>query len=120
MALEHSRSPNLVITTVDMPGIEVAQLNWLAAQLRLNLTAKGILISRVEGDESSLEPFPCILRREALAIVSREFQAGQRSVRQLADGKEIVTVAAPPGWPDHLWINLNTPKDLAQFVARSS
>jgi molybdopterin-guanine dinucleotide biosynthesis protein A len=113
-ALSTASSNTVIIVTVDMPAIKTVHLAWLAERLRKNPARLGVMCRRASGEES-IEPFPCALRRGALARVECCLAESRRAARALCDGRLISSVRTPTGWPDEVWLNLNYPHELKAF-----
>lgn len=113
-ALQACATERLAVTTVDMPGLTRPQFEWLAGQLGQSL---GVMCDRLDGSERQVEPFPLVLRQSAIETVERRLATRRRSVHGLADEPGIMVRLAPADWPRRVWVNLNTPSDLAAFSA---
>lgn len=117
-ALEAAVTPLVLVTTVDMPGIEPAQLEWLIQQLDEREEAAGVMCCRPgdAGEEDVIiEPFPCAFRTSAAGDLRHRLEAGQRSIHGLAAAGIADLVPAPARWLPRLWVNLNRPEDLRRF-----
>lgn len=112
-ASESSDAPLLVFATVDMPGIRGEHLAWAAAQLEQSAGRLGVMCRRGDGQ---IEPFPLALRREARPLISERLERGSRSVHRLLDDPRFAALSVPGEWEPEVWINLNEPGDLEQFV----
>ena len=108
-ALEAVETETAVVATCDMPRVGPRQLEWLATALAHRPAAPALLLSRA----GNLEPFPLALRRSALPSLSALFASGERAVHSLQDLERAVVLPAPHDWSNDVWINLNTPADLA-------
>jgi molybdopterin-guanine dinucleotide biosynthesis protein A len=115
-ALKACRTPLLAVTTVDMPGMGRAQFEWLANQL--GDEDRGVMCDRPAGDRRQLEPFPLLLRPTAIDVVRERLAQRRRSVHALATEAGFGVRPAPAAWADTVWVNLNTPADVARFDPR--
>ena len=111
-ALQHSSTDIVVVTTVDMPNVTRPVLQWLVDRL-LASPLRAVMSRRKPGD--AVEPFPSAWHRSTTPLVEQRLSVGRRSVHGLV-GESIAAVASPPGWPDRIWLNLNTPADFAAFL----
>jgi molybdopterin-guanine dinucleotide biosynthesis protein A len=114
-ALENLQTPMLLVATVDMPGIQAAQVLWLRDEMRMSADRLGLMLRR-SADATTIEPFPSIFRADAREIISQRIQAGELSVQKLIEEKGFETVAAPASWDSRTWANLNVPADLKNFT----
>ncbi|HZK80573.1 MAG TPA: molybdenum cofactor guanylyltransferase [Humisphaera sp.] len=114
-ALEHLQTPLLIVLTIDMPGVRLPHGMWLLHKLRNDPTAMGMMLRRNVQDHSQIEPFPCVLRLDARAIVARRLMEGKRSVHGLLDEPGFLAIDSPGDWPADVWTNLNVPQDLRDF-----
>lgn len=109
-ALENLQTPLLLVATVDMPGIQRVQFDWLIANLASDKI--GLLLKR--GDQ--VEPFPCILRSDAITPIAAQLKSGIASVMKLERFDQFDCFAAPRSWDESVWINLNYPSDLHEWT----
>jgi molybdopterin-guanine dinucleotide biosynthesis protein A len=107
-ALEHTSTELTIAIPVDMPNLDREKLQWLAGQLRPEML--GIMCRNGNGD---IEPFPCVLRRNAVATVVKRLASGRRSLHGLCEEPWIEAITVD--WPPEIWANLNEPKDLGPF-----
>lgn len=114
-ALEHLETPQLVVATVDMPGLQAAQFHWLIDAMGRSSDCLGLML-RSSAEKPTIEPFPSAFRVGARDIISRRIQAGNLSVQKLTEEKGFETVAAPASWDSRTWTNLNVPADLTRFT----
>jgi molybdopterin-guanine dinucleotide biosynthesis protein A len=114
-ALEAAETRLVVVTSVDMPGVGRAQLDWLVARMQGQPAALGVMCHRAADSRPLIEPFPSVYRVEAAPVVLRRLDEGRRALHTLTDLPEFVMVAAPKEWPDSVWTNVNTPDDLSQL-----
>jgi molybdopterin-guanine dinucleotide biosynthesis protein A len=91
-------------------------VEWLVDQLGEDV---GVMMSRVVEGERRVEPFPCVLRKGACAMVARRLGEGRRSVHSLGEEEGVKIVEAPAGWGEGVWVNLNFPGDLERFEGGS-
>ena len=113
-ALEGAKTSVVAVVTVDMPGLEREQIDWLAERLG---EGKMAMISRIIDGVQRVEPFPCVLRSSARGMIAQRIEAGRRSVHSLAEEPGVSVFAAPQIWPQRVWTNLNHPEDLRSFEA---
>jgi molybdopterin-guanine dinucleotide biosynthesis protein A len=114
-AMEHARTSVLVVTTVDMPGVEQSHLQWLVDGLPND--ALGVMTSKVIAERTRVEPFPMAVRSSASANIRQWLADGERSVRMLPRlDPRFLVVPAPDEWPAAMWINLNVPADYDAFT----
>src|SRR6185437_4632525 len=66
-ALQHLRTPLLLVATVDMPAIAVSQLHWLLDEMRKSPNQLGLMLRR-SVETTAIEPFPSALRAGAREI----------------------------------------------------
>lgn len=116
-ALEDSQTPVVVVATVDMPGIQFTQLEWIAQKLLDDPGAAGVLLARGRGPSRAIEPFPSAYRKSAAPIIAGQLTNGRRAVHGLLKLDTFRTLDAPHDWPQQTWTNLNTPTDRDAFLA---
>lgn len=114
-ALENLKTPILLVATVDMPGIQTAQLLCLIDEMRKASDRLGLMLRR-SADATAIEPFPSIFRADGCETISRRIQSGKLSVKKLIEEKGFQTVPAPASWNSSIWTNLNVPADLTRFT----
>ena len=107
-ALENARTPIVVVTAVDMPGVTGQQLAWVADALGDRAGALG-LMPRQAGQ---VQPFPSAYRVEAAGTVSQLLGMNRRSLYRLTEDPAFVAVDAPAEWGADVWTNLNSPADV--------
>ena len=113
-ALESAGTSTVAVTTVDMPNVRGADLQWLAARLH-DVNAMGLMLRR----GAEIEPFPAAFSTAAAGDIRAQLGANRSSVRAIAAHEGFATVRAPPDWDEReVWTNLNRPEDLAAFVKR--
>jgi|SRR5687768_9787268 len=110
-ALEAVSTDLLVVTTCDMPGVGTEQFAWLIDLLSERDELLGLMARRGE----TVEPFPLALRAAAIEVVRERFDAGQRSTYRHGELPRFAVEPAPAQWGERVWVNLNTPDDLARF-----
>lgn len=113
-ALENSLGDILVVT-VDMPGVRSSMLRALVASMKDRPELSGLMYRVMRDDMDHVEPFPSIFRRSAQQIVVQALAENRRSVRGLLSDSRFATTDAPVEWPTSVWTNLNTPQDFAAF-----
>jgi molybdopterin-guanine dinucleotide biosynthesis protein A len=111
-ALENATTDRVVVTTIDMPGLRGSRLRWIVEQSRASVT-----MTR-HGDQ--IEPFPSVYHTSAAAMIRAELDAGRLSVQALSRQAAAHVLEAPQDWDDSVWMNLNRPQDLADFLTRLS
>ena len=88
-----------------------------SSELRaLHASLLGVMTTRSADTRELVEPFPSVYRRQAIDIIRRRLDRGQRSVHSLLEEDGFYAVPAPKEWPDSTWTNLNSPADLAGFL----
>jgi len=115
-ALEQLDTPLLLVATVDMPGMGNENLTWLVSQIT-SKTAMGIMCSRRTGNETSVEPFPVLLRKEGLVGVRERLETGRLSVHGLLSDPGFITVTSPTDWNERVWTNLNNLRDFKDYLS---
>ena len=112
-ALENAMTDRVLVTTIDMPGLDGSHLRWMVEQSRASVT-----MTR-HGDQ--IEPFPSMYHTPAAAAMIRaELDAGRLSVQALSRQAAAQVLDAPQVWDDSVWMNLNRPQDLTDFLTRLS
>ena len=115
-ALEACRTPLLLVTTVDMPCIAPAHLDFLIESMLHRPDRIGLMLRRQVNDETAIEPFPSIYRVEARRAASALLAADGRSLRALCEQPGFADIPAPADWPERTWTNLNYPEDYERFL----
>lgn len=118
-ALEHCRTPLLLVTTVDMPAVRTEHLLWLAAALASRPELSGLALERPDPGNPAvphIEPFPCAFAARAMEAVAAHLAEGRRSVHSLFARGGFATLPAPDTWEPAVWTNLNHPSDLQSFL----
>jgi len=110
-ALENAKTPVVLVTTVDMPGIGQEQLEWLVARLH-SKKALGVMCRRGDG----IEPFPMACWTDAISLVRPRLEPGRLSVHRLAEDPGFAVLDAPGSWHDSVWTNLNHREELDRFI----
>jgi molybdopterin-guanine dinucleotide biosynthesis protein A len=109
--LEQTTNDDAVVaTTCDMPLVTREMVDHLIAALDGETQ---LVMTQVE---SRIEPFPIALRPAIRQALQSQFDAGQRSIRKLAQLPQTKLVRAPPAWPKSVWTNLNSPEDYRRFL----
>jgi molybdopterin-guanine dinucleotide biosynthesis protein A len=119
-ALENLKTPLVVIATVDMPGIEKSQLDWLIGALNARDDLQLLMPSRLVNGKVQAEPFPSVWRAGAIDAVRSQIEKGDPSVKMLGKSKVGSLILAPHSWAGSVWTNLNTPEELESFLAARS
>jgi molybdopterin-guanine dinucleotide biosynthesis protein A len=113
-ALEHAKTPTVVVTAVDMPDVHAMHFAWLIEQFSARPELLGLMLSR----DGRVEPFPSIFRLAAAQTIRPRLSAKAQSVHGLSELLGFALVPAPAEWGDSVWTNLNRPADLEAFLAR--
>lgn len=116
-ALEATETRYVLVTPVDMPLVTADHLNWLADELRHRPGVHALLLSRGDDPDRAVEPFPSAYDVAVLPTVFGLLAGGARAVRSLVREGSVATVPAPAAWDDNFWLNINTPSDLAGYLA---
>lgn len=117
-ALEAAATRYVVVTPVDMPLVRGDHLRWLADELRHRPGMTAALLSRTNEDGvSEVEPLPSAFDVAAAGAVRGLLDAGRGAVHGLGAESTTAVVPAPAEWGNEVWLNLNTPEDLADFLA---
>ena len=111
-AMEYTTSERTIAIPVDMPNLDREKLLWLADQLRPDMS--GIMCRNGKGE---IEPFPCVLRRNATTVIAERLKSGRRSLHRLCEETGFEAIQVP--WPADSWVNLNEPTDLEAFQKRN-
>jgi molybdopterin-guanine dinucleotide biosynthesis protein A len=90
-ALENATTSIVAVTTVDMPNVRGAHLQWLAAQLHDAPNTTALMLRR----EAEVEPFPAAYRASAAGAICAQLDANRLSVRALTGQAGFDTVPAP-------------------------
>lgn len=124
-ALENAATDELLVTTVDMPGVGAEELRWLAATFRARRTdgmaPAGMMTERAAGTASQgaarqVEPFPAVFHRSAGEVIGLRLRHGRLSVHGLATEPGFLVVPSPAAWGGRCWVNLNRPEDLERYL----
>jgi molybdopterin-guanine dinucleotide biosynthesis protein A len=115
-ALETVTTDLTLVTTVDMPGIDREQLDWLLAQMNARPGIAGLMTQRPIEGRQQIEPFPAIFRSAAAPLVRNHLEKGRRSVHRLTTEPAILAIEAQAEWDDRVWTNLNFPGDVDTFL----
>jgi molybdenum cofactor guanylyltransferase len=107
-ALEAATGELVVMTTCDMPTVRREQLDWIVHQFENDAQALALFLRH----DDKIEPFPCILRKSADALVRARLDSNDHSMQALAKLPRCSIRSAPPDWPSDTWTNLNHPRDL--------
>jgi molybdopterin-guanine dinucleotide biosynthesis protein A len=110
-ALRECATEWMVCVPVDMPGLEGLHLRWLVERGVERQCSCAMLRPKHRG----VEPFPLLLRREAIAGIESLWAGGGRAVRDLGGVAGAVVLDAPEQWGQSVWVNLNTPEDVEAF-----
>jgi molybdopterin-guanine dinucleotide biosynthesis protein A len=114
--LEHAKTELLLIATVDMPGIRDEHLRWITSQIRASNQIGAMCQRTMAGDGAIIEPFPLLLRRQAMERVWTRIASNRLSVVGLTEESGFRAVEAPTEWPTRVWENLNRIEDLQRFL----
>lgn len=104
-------SGDVLVATVDMPGLGPGQLRWVHDRLAERPAVAGVMLRR----DGRVEPFPAAYRGGAIDVVRSRLGAGQLSVHGLVGEPGFAVVDAPSDWPAETWVNLNRPEDVEAF-----
>ncbi len=115
-AVEGSGAAATVVMPVDMPWLAREHLTFLVNELASNRAFDGMLLARSFGGTSRIEPFPCIFRAQAAALIRRQLADGRFAIRELAGDSSVGVIDAPNAWPVEVWNNVNTPGDLPDWI----
>jgi molybdopterin-guanine dinucleotide biosynthesis protein A len=118
-ALEHLQTPLLLVVTVDMPGVRLVHCKKLLDGFRCQPLAPGAMMQRKVNGNPQVEPFPFVLRSSARDRISQRLAAQRRSVHALLEEPGFLAVDSPPDWSQEVWMNLNSPEDVASFRRKS-
>jgi molybdopterin-guanine dinucleotide biosynthesis protein A len=119
-ALQHVRTPRLVVAAVDMPFVDRSQLAWLAESLSTRAGCLGLMCRTAANAEVIIEPFPAAFLATAVDAVAARLASGRRSIHGLCDDERFATVPVPTDWRPETWTNLNDPAALSAFEASRS
>jgi len=111
-ALENATTQRVLVTTIDMPGLNAGHLRWVVERSR----ALGTMLRR----DDRVEPFPSVFQSGAGSIIDDQIRAGELSVQALSRQAAVEVLPAPSDWDDDTWTNLNRPQDLVDFLMRLS
>jgi molybdopterin-guanine dinucleotide biosynthesis protein A len=114
-ALENISTPTAAMITVDMPGVETPAIAWMAEELARSPNCLGVMCRVTTDGAQRIEPFPSIFRAAAAPTIAMRLESGRRSVHELCSDQNFAALDAPQNWPTEMWMNLNTPADLATF-----
>lgn len=115
-ALEKATTATVAIVAVDMPRVDRAMIEWLVAQLADRPAALGVMCQRADGPDK-IDPFPCILRREAAELIRARLAEGRRSLHGLCADDRVHVLSPPSAWADDRWLNVNVPAQFDAFEA---
>jgi molybdopterin-guanine dinucleotide biosynthesis protein A len=118
-ALEHSTTATVVITAIDMPGVNFQTLDWLAESLANRPDCQGLMCRVSRTSAPAIEPFPSVFRTSAAASIARRLEQGRRSVHSLCESSEFCAIEPPSDWPDDIWTNLNEADQFKIFQTKS-
>lgn len=119
-ALEHlTRSEpgvrSALAVSCDLPGVDTAVLEPLLAAASASFDGPRRLADVVVAVTDRRQPTCAVWHLDAVPDLRERFDAGDRSLHAVLDRLDVVEVAVPPA----RLVNVNTPSDLAAFVARS-
>jgi molybdopterin-guanine dinucleotide biosynthesis protein A len=118
-ALKQTQTSFLVAAPLDMPRLNAQMLAFLASALAHNPNKSAAMFERQYAGHPQIEPLPAAFAvGPALEIVQESLTKGRSALRDLADRSITLTVPCPPLWPADLWINLNYPQDVQQYLNR--
>jgi molybdopterin-guanine dinucleotide biosynthesis protein A len=117
-ALEHSTTPLVVVTAIDMPAVDRRALAWIVASLTARPHSLGVMC-RAKGDAGNLiEPFPSSFRASAGPAIAKLLNQERRAMQRLCDDPAFLALDPPADWPADLWTNLNEPSQLEAYQAK--
>ena len=109
-ALKAARADAVMFLACDMPFVTAAFLR--AMHRRFGEGNKDLF---VRSEDTVGLPF--VLRRDALAAVTKQIESGRFSLHELARALKAKTMRVPPRWRRQLR-NINTPREWASAVRR--
>ncbi len=109
-ALESAETDWMIFLPVDMPFLRHEHLDFLTT----NRQKLGAFLQH----HNTLDPFPCILHRDAIETIRSHFNSPDRSLKSLARDPAFHIIPAPISWEQSIWTNLNTPDDLKSIDTR--
>jgi molybdopterin-guanine dinucleotide biosynthesis protein A len=112
-ALQHCRTPYLIVITVDMPAVRRHHLMTALDILSRNENQSGLMFKSPDGE---VQPFPFISRPSAREIVANHVDSGKLAVHSLTDLPGFAVEPAPMDWPVDVWTNLNRPEEYASYL----
>jgi molybdopterin-guanine dinucleotide biosynthesis protein A len=116
-ALDSADSLIVVVIPVDMPCMTIEALGSLVMAIRQS-TANSLAMFQRDG---RLQPLPAAFdARQARLIVREQLQSGNGALGSLTDVMKTALVRADPSWSTDLWVNLNHPADLEDFMRDNS
>lgn len=110
-ALSCTRSDALVVAPCDAPGYSAQLAQYLAAQYRPELDAI-ILV----GENGKVHPLMGVYSRRCLPALKAHLQDRRFKLMRMLEELNTLELALPPGIPQRVLDNLNTPQDLARFL----
>jgi molybdopterin-guanine dinucleotide biosynthesis protein A len=114
-ALEQTMSPFLVVIPVDMPCMTTESLASLVEALKKS-PAKSLAMFRCGG---RLEPLPAAFAVQPARLVAGEqVNSHNTSIHGLTEVMNSTFVLPDPSWPHSLWVNLNRPVDVEEYLRR--
>jgi len=115
-ALLQCTTEMIIICTVDMPAVGLAQLRWIVQELADADQLDGLMPRRWVDGQDQIEPFPLACRKSAEGAVEKQLGI-KRSVHALLELPRFAVKDAPRDWPASVWTNLNSPEDFEAFLA---
>ena len=113
-ALENADG-DVVVVTVDMPGMTRELLNQLMMSAESRPDLNGLMFRTGSQGEPRVETFPSLFRQSARDIIAKALDENRWSVRGLLSDPTFATLSVPAEAPRFAWVNLNTPEDLTNF-----
>src|SRR5207249_1793067 len=95
-ALEDATTPTVIVSTVDMPGVGNAQLQWLLRALDERDDLDLLMPSRLISGKVQPEPFPLVCRLAARPTIAAQLKnSSQASAQSLAKLPRSSLILAP-------------------------
>jgi molybdenum cofactor guanylyltransferase len=112
-AMEQTISPLLIVIPVDMPCMTIEALAVLAGVLH-NQSVNRMAMFRRDGE---LEPLPAaFVVSQACPVIREQLNGCNASLHGLTRVMNTTLVHIDPSWPETLWVNLNHPADVEQYL----
>lgn len=113
-ALSETRAAWMIIVAIDQLRLGRAQLLDLISQS----TSAGIAcFEREDAGEPRLEPMPMLIATRLKDQIAQQFASGARSLRSIVTNADYQPARVRCTWPSDVWLNANSPADLAAIGA---